>query len=268
VRKYGVVLALAAIFSLPVVWVLITSIKKQSEYAASPIVLFPAMPQWVNYQLAVTMADFPKYATNSVFLSSAYTILVVITSALVGFGFARHRGPGRDRLFLLVIGTMMLPTLVLFVPQFVMFARLDLTNSYWPWILWGLAASPYHVFLFRQFFAAFPRELEDAAEVDGCGPLRVFLQIFIPNAGPALAASAIFAFLWVWGDYLYPILLLNDQNTTLAVKLAKAYVDPRGNPLQTITMAGIVLYVLPLVALFFAAQRYIVRGVVTTGLKG
>ena len=96
----------------------------------------------------------------------------------------------------------------------------------------------------------------------------MFLQIFIPNAGPALAASAIFAFLWVWGDYLYPILLLNDQNTTLAVKLAKAYVDPRGNPLQTITMAGIVLYVLPLVALFFAAQRYIVRGVVTTGLKG
>lgn len=267
-RKYVPVITLAAIFSLPVVWLLITSIKKQSEYAASPLVLFPAVPQWINYQLAIVMADFPKYATNSIVLSSAYTLLVVITSALVGFGFARHRGPGRDRLFLLVIGTMMLPTLVLFVPQFVMFARLELTNSYWPWILWGLSASPYHVFLFRQFFSGFPRELEDAAEVDGCGPLRVFLQIFIPNAGPAIAASAIFAFLWVWGDYLYPILLLNDQNTTLAVKLAKAYVDPRGNPLQTITMAGIVLYVLPLVAVFFAAQRYIVRGVVTTGLKG
>jgi ABC-type glycerol-3-phosphate transport system permease component len=266
--RYVPLLVTVSIFSLPVFWLVVTSLKKQSEYNASPLVLFPATPQWINYQLAVVMADFPKYATNSLVLSAAYTVLVVLTSALVGFGFARHRGPGRDRLFVLVIGTMMVPSLVLFVPQFVMFARLELTNSYWPWILWGLGASPYHIFLFRQFFAGFPRELEDAAEVDGCGPLRVFLQIFLPNAGPVLAASAIFAFLWVWGDYLYPILLLSDQNTTLAVKLAKAYVDPRGNPLQTVTMAGIVLYVLPLIAVFFAAQRFIVRGVVTTGLKG
>ncbi|HEV8671636.1 MAG TPA: carbohydrate ABC transporter permease [Candidatus Limnocylindria bacterium] len=266
--RYGPLLAAAAVFALPIYWLVATSLKKQSEYSASPIVLFPEFPQWSNYQLAVTMADFPKFALNSVVLSTAYTALVVITSALVGFGFARHRGPGRDRLFVLVIATMMVPGLVLFVPQFVLFARLELTNSYWPWILWGIGGSPFHIFLFRQFFASFPRELEDAAEVDGAGPLRIFLQIFLPNAGPALAASAIFAFLWVWSDYLYPILLLSDQNTTLAVKLAKAYVDPRGNPLQTVTMAGIVLYVLPLVLVFFAAQRFIVRGIVTTGLKG
>lgn len=264
-RPGGLLLA-AAVFSLPVFWVLVTSLKKESEYASLRIL--PEVPQWSNYALAVTMANFPKYLGNSLVLSASFTVLVVLTSALVGYGFARHRGPGRDKLFVLVLATMMLPNIVLFVPQFVLFAKLELTNTYWPWILWGLAGSPFHIFLFRQFFATFPKELEDAAEVDGCGPLRIFWQIFLPNAGPAIAASATLAFLWVWGDYLYPILLLSDENTTLAVRLATSYRDPRGNPLQTVTMAGVVLYALPLVVAFFFTQRFIIRGVVTTGLKG
>ena len=187
---------------------------------------------------------------------------------IVGYGFARHQGPGRNKLFVLVLATWMVPNLVLFVPQFVMFARLGLTNTYWPWILWGLSGSPFAIFLFRQFFASFPRELDDAAEVDGAGPLRIFLQIYLPNAGPALAASAIFMFLWVWGDWLYPALLLHQDNTTLAVRMANAYADPHGNPLQTVTMAGVVLYVAPLILFFAFAQRFIVRGIVTTGIKG
>ncbi|OLC53054.1 MAG: hypothetical protein AUH85_15015, partial [Chloroflexi bacterium 13_1_40CM_4_68_4] len=236
--RYPVLLLATAAFSLPTFWVLVTSIKKQSEFNAVPLRLFPEIPQWVNYQLAVVLANFPRYATNSLVLAGSFTILVVATSALVGYGFARQRGPLRDQLFVIVLATMMVPNIVLFVPQFVIFARLELTNTYWPWILWALGGSPFHIFLFRQFFASFPRELEDAAEVDGAGPLRIFLRIFLPNAGPALAASGIFAFLWVWSDWLYPILLLSDENTTLAVRLATAYVDPRGNPLQTVTMAG------------------------------
>jgi len=186
----------------------------------------------------------------------------------VGYAFARHRAPGRDRLFGVVLATMMLPNIVLFVPQFVLFARLELTNTYWPWALWALGASPFHVFLFRQFFSTFPKELEDAAEVDGAGTLRVFWQIFLPNSGPVIAASAIFAFLWVWGDYLYPVLLLNDANTTLAVRLATAFRDPQGNPLTTVTMAGVVLYTLPLILVFVFAQRFILKGIVTTGIRG
>jgi multiple sugar transport system permease protein len=265
VLRYPALLLATALFSLPTLWVVVTSLKRQSEFGRA---LFPSAPEWGNYQLAVTLADFGKFATNSFVLSTSYTALVVTTSALVGYGFARHRGPLRDQLFVIVLAMMMVPNVVLFVPQFVMFAKLDLTNSYWPWILWGLGASPLHVFLFRQFFSNFPRELADAAEVDGAGALRVFLQVFVPNAWPAFAASIIFAYTWVWGDYLYPILLLNNANTTLAVKLATAYADPHGNPLQTVTMAGVVLYVMPLVMLFFLAQRFIIRGVVTTGLRG
>jgi len=263
--RYVPVLVAAAAFALPLLWVVVTSLKKQSEFGSA---LVPSAPQLVNYELALELVDFAKYATNSLVLSGSYALLVVLVSALVGYGFARHRGPGRERLFMLVLATLMVPGLVLFVPQFVMFAKLELTNTYWPWILWALGGSPFAIFLFRQYFASFPRELDDAAEVDGAGPLRIFFQIYLPNAGPALAASSIFMFLWVWGDYLYPILLLSEDNTTLAVRMSTAYTDPRGNPLQTVTMAGVVLYVLPLIAFFAAANRFIVRGIVTTGLKG
>ena len=263
--RYVPVLVAATAFALPLAWVVVTSLKKQSEFGTS---LLPAAPQLVNYELALSLVNFAKFATNSLVLSGSYAALVVLVSALVGYGFARHRAPGRGRLFMLVLATLMVPNLVLFVPQFVVFAQLGLTNTYWPWILWALGGSPFAIFLFRQFFATFPRELDDAAEVDGAGPLRIFFQIYLPNSGPALAASAIFMFLWVWGDYLYPILLLSEDNTTLAVRMSTAYVDPRGNPLQTVTMAGVVLYVLPLIAFFAAANRFIVRGIVTTGLKG
>jgi multiple sugar transport system permease protein len=263
--RYAPVLVAAAAFALPLVWVVVTSLKTQSEYGTA---LLPSQPQWLNYQLAVVLLDFVRYAMNSLVLSGAYAIIVVFVSALVGYGFARHRAPGRGRLFGLVLATLMVPNLVLFVPQFVIFARLELANTYWPWILWALGGSPFAIFLFRQYFAAFPRELDDAAEVDGAGPLRIFFQIYLPNAGPALAATAIFMFLWVWGDYLYPVLLLSEENTTLAVRMSSAYTDPRGNPLQTVTMAGVVLYVLPLIAFFAVANRFIVRGIVTTGLKG
>ena len=263
--RYVPVSFFAVLFALPIFWVLVTSLKRQSEFGSS---LFPTQLEWPNYQLAVVLADFMHFALNSLVLSSSYAAIVVIVSALVGYGFARHRAPGRNQLFGLVLALLIVPTFVQFVPQFVLFARLGLTNSYWPWILWALGGSPFAIFLFRQFFATFPRELDDAAEVDGAGPLRIFLQIYLPNAGPAIAASAIFMFLWVWGDYLYPALLLHQDNTTLAVRMANAYVDPHGNPLQTVTMAGVVLYVMPLILFFAFAQRFIVRGIVTTGLKG
>jgi multiple sugar transport system permease protein len=266
--RYAPVLLSAIVFALPLFWVVITSLKKQSEYSSSPVVIIPPEPQWGNYELAVTLADFWRYAGNSLFVSGTFAFIAVFVSALVGYGFARHRAPGRNQLFILVLALLIVPSFVQFVPQFVLFARLGLTNTYWPWILWALGGSPFAIFLFRQFFASFPRELDDAAEVDGAGPLRIFLQIYLPNAGPALAATAIFMFLWPWGDYLYPSLLLHQENTTLAVRMASAYSDPHGNPLQTVTMAGVVLYVLPLILFFAFAQRFIIRGIVTTGIKG
>jgi multiple sugar transport system permease protein len=122
--------------------------------------------------------------------------------------------------------------------------------------------------LFRQFFLSFPRELEDAAEVDGAGPFRIFWQIFLPNAKPVIAAVMIFAFSYIWGDYMTPLILLNDDKTLLSVKIATSYSNPQGVWLITIAMAANVIYMLPLVIVFFLAQKHILKGVVTSGLKG
>jgi multiple sugar transport system permease protein len=265
----GGIVALALLFSLPTIWLLLTSIKQEAEYVTYPIKIAPAVPQFFNYYFAVTMFPYLTYFGNSVLLSTSYTVLVVLTSAAAGFGFARHQQvPGRSLLFGLVLGTMMVPWLVTVVPQFLVFSKLGLLNSYWPWVLWGLSGSPFHIFLFRQFFSSIPRDLDDAAEVDGCGRFRLWWQIYLPNSMPAVAASSIFAFTWVWGDWLFPKLFLHDQITTLAVKLQTAYVDPYNQPLVTITMAAVVLYVLPMVIVFFVAQKLIIQGVATTGLKG
>jgi len=262
-------IAITVIFSIPTIWLVLTSLKPEGEYGVSPIHILPQNTQWVNYATALVYFPFYKYFMNSVVLATSFTVLTVLSSSLAGFAFSRFRGvPGRDALFSLVLATFMVPYLVTLVPQFMLFAYLNLTNTYWPWILWGIGASPFHIFLFRQFFSSIPKDLEDAAEVDGCSKFRTWWQIFMPNSLPAAAASTIFCFTWVWGDYLYPVLFLNDDITTLAVKMMTGYVDPNGNILYTLQMAGVLLYILPMIVIFFLAQKYIIQGVVTTGLKG
>ncbi len=264
---YLVLIVAAAAFTIPIFWLIVGSLKLNTEFGAYPVRIFPATPVWNNYYDALTLIPFFVFVGRSLLLAGTYTMLVVISSAFAGFGFARHRARGRDALFILVVAMIMVPQIVTIIPQFILYSRLGLTGTYWPWVLWGIAGSPFHIFLFRQFFAGFPKDLEDAAEVDGCGRLRVYWQIFMPNAGPVIAASAIFAFQWVWGDFFLQTIFLNDSLATLAMKMATAYVDPRGYPLYTQTLAAVVIYVLPLTVVFFLAQKHIVRGVVTTGLK-
>jgi ABC-type glycerol-3-phosphate transport system permease component len=210
-----------------------------------------------------------KYARNSLFLALSNTILAIITSSMAGFAFSRFRDiPERNKIFSIVIALLLIPAVVTVIPQFVIFSRLRLTNTYWPWIIWGLGANALFIFMFRQFFLSFPTELEDAAEVDGCGPFRVYWQIFLPNSKPVLATAFILGFNGVWGDWYTPVIYLTHENTTLAVKVATAFVNPQGHTLVTLTLAACVVYSLPLVIMFFAGQKYILRGVVTSGLKG
>lgn len=267
--RYAVLFIGAILILLPAFWILVTSLKAEHQFMSYPVEVFPEPWRWSNYSQALTMAPFLRYFGNSVFLSTLYATLCVASSAAVGFGFARLEGPGKKVLFGICVATIMLPWAVLGIPQFIVFARIGLVNSYWPWVIWGVTGNAWHIFMFRQFFINFPREIEDAAEVDGCGRLRTFLQIFLPNSLPVLATSFIFNFQGVWGDWVTPLLYLDNQLATLAVVLSGAfYVDPKNNVIITITMAGVVMYALPLVVVFFIAQRNIIRGVVTTGLKG
>lgn len=265
---YAILIGVTILLAIPVIWLVITSLKAESEYVSNTLQIFPKEVQWRNYVLALTMIDFSKYARNSVLLAGGFALLTVMTSAMAGYAFARIPAPGRAKLFGVVVGLILIPTTIYIIPQFVLFSQLRITNSYWPWILWGVTASPFHIFLFRQFFQAFPLELEEAAEVDGARTFRIFWQIVLPNALPALATSFILNFLGVWGDWVMPSLYLTDANTTLAVKLINAYLNPQGYAIVTPTLAASVLYILPPVVMFFIMQKYIMKGVVTSGLKG
>ena len=265
---YSILLLVTFVLTIPVIWLILTSLKTESEYISESLQILPHVAQWQNYWQAVTIIDFAKYARNSVLLATGTATLTVITSAMAGYAFARIPAPGRVKLFSIVVGLILIPTTIYIIPQFVLFSNLRVTNSYWPWILWGFSASPFHIFLFRQFFQAFPQELEEAAEMDGANILRIFVQIVLPNSYAVLATSFILNFLGVWGDWLMPLLYLTDKNTTLAVKLINAYANPQGYPLVTPTLAASVLYILPPIAMFFFVQKYIMQGMVTSGLKG
>jgi multiple sugar transport system permease protein len=265
---YILLMALAMIFVAPFLWLVITALKDPSELNAFPIHWLPARVYWNNFIQAVTMVNFAQYMLNSLTLATLYTVFVTISSSLVGFGFARFQAKGKKVLFIVMLATLMLPSVLTVIPTYMLFSHLQLLNSYWPWVLWGCASSPFLSFLFRQFFSSIPRELEEAAILDGCSYARIFWQIFLPLSKPVIVTSVILSFTWVWGDFFSQSLFLNQNTTTLAVVVSTAYTDPYGSPLLTVIAAGAVLYVLPVMLVFVFAQRFFVRGIVTSGLKG
>ncbi len=268
VALYGVLFLLVAVFVLPLVWGVLGSLRDRNLGVVGPLIPHPL--HWENYSFAWSgVFPFAHYLKNTIFVSVVYTIPVVLTSALAGFGFARHRAKGRNVLFMFVLATTLVPFVITFIPQFVIFAHTGLVNTYWPWLLWGLGAVPFLIFLFRQFYANFPSELHDAAAIDGCGSLRIFFSIYLPNSGAVLAAGSIIMFTWVWGDYIFPALLLYDKQTTLGPKIAGGYTNPSGTiPYPSVTLASAMMFTVPVLFLFFALQKKLARGIVTTGLKG
>lgn len=267
---YGIIIALTILFMLPIVWLFISSLKVETDFMKWPIIWFPATPKWDNYLRVLTdpRFNFIRSAFNSIFLALLFSVPNVIFSASAGYAFGRMKAPGRNVFFVILMATMMIPQSVTVIPQFIMYSRMNLVNNYLLWFLWGLAGSPFQILLFRQFFAAFPKELEDAAAIDGAGRLLTFVKVFLPNAKPVLAVTFLFAFSWVWGDWFHQALFLSGDKATLAMKLASAFTDPKGNPIVTLTLAGLVMYALPLVFVYFLMQRQLVQGIVTTGLKG
>ena len=226
------------VFLIPFVWLIISALKTIPEMSVYPIHWLPTNAQWGNFSQALTLVDFGKYLRNTVLLSGLYCVLVTISSGWTGFGFARLRGSGKNALFILLLSMTMLPPILTVIPTYVLFTRLNLVYTYWPWVLWGLGANPLYCFLFRQFFAGIPVELEDAAIVDGCGFGRIFWQIFLPLSKPVMATVAIFSFQQVWNDFFTPLIFLNSDNTTLAIALPSAYTDPHGTILANVPMLG------------------------------
>jgi multiple sugar transport system permease protein len=271
---------LGLIFLFPFFWMFVTALKRPEELSVA-IAFLPPVPQWQHFQQVLFTRDviaFYEGLQNTLIICSIVTITVCLSSAMVGFGFARFRAPGRNILFTIVLSTMMLPHIVTLIPHYVIFSKLGLLALPWPfcytpWLVTSIPGWAIFIFYYRQFFAGLPKELEDAALIDGCGRFRTFWQIFMPLAGPAVTTTCIFLFQWTYTDYVGPLLYLTVDNQTLAVLMMNHTNTPGVKYTQPIPpvpyqMTVGILFTLPLIALFFFAQRYFMQGLATTGLKG
>ncbi|HXF62236.1 MAG TPA: carbohydrate ABC transporter permease [Caldilineaceae bacterium] len=257
----------ALVLMVPFFWMLSTSLKTLDEVQTWPIVWIPRNFLWENYPEVFERTPFARYLLNSLIISVGGIIGTIVGSSLAGYGFARMRFPGRDLLFFINLTTLMLPAWVVIVPHFMMFSAVGWLDTYLPIIVPAFFGNPFHIFLYRQTFLGIPRELEDAAQIDGCSRLRIFLQIFMPMSKPATATVAIFAFYYYWNDLIYPLVYLQSQMkfpVSLGLRMFQTSNAVVNMPLM---MAASVMALLPCVVLFLLAQRLFIQGVVITGVE-
>ncbi|MEV7867012.1 carbohydrate ABC transporter permease [Streptomyces sp. NPDC088124] len=264
-------LAVLAVVLYPVVWVIGGSFKPNDQIVGS-LDLFPVSPITENYtRLADGIADIPiaTFFVNSTVLALGSVAGVLISCSLAAYAFARIRFAGRNLLFTLMIGTLLLPYHVLLIPQYVLFQKLELINTYTPLLLGKyLATDAFFVFLMMQFMRNLPKELDEAARLDGCGHGRIYWSIVLPLCRPALITSAIFTFINAWNDFMGPLIYLNEpEKYTVSLGL-KMFVDQDGVANYGGMIAMSLIALLPVLLFFLAFQRYLIDGMATSGLKG
>jgi multiple sugar transport system permease protein len=220
-----------------------------------------------NYDRVLDQIPFWRYVRVSLFLVIANVVLAVLTSSLVAYAFARLNWPGRDFCFILMLATMMIPGQVTMIPHFLIWKSLGAYNTLTPLWLGAAFGNAFFIFLLRQFLKGIPRDLEDAARIDGCGFLRIYWHIMLPLVKPSLAAIAIFTFMGTWNDFMGPLVYIADQRLYPLSFGLYAFAVQVGND-QALTMAASLLMTVPVIIIFFFAQKYFIQGVTLTGMKG
>ena len=253
---------------MPFFWMISTSLKRPGTEFTFPIEWIPVPPRFGNYWTAWSILPFNQWLFNTVRITGLSILGHIISCAIVGFGFARIRFPGRDAIFLLVLATMMLPFPSIIVPLFILFKELGWINTILPLVVpTFFATSAFYIFLLRQFFMTLPLELDDAARVDGCSTFGIFYRICVPLIKPALGIILVFSFMNHWNDFLGPLIFLSDiDKYTLALGLR--YFQGQHRVEWTLLMAASLLILSPCIILFFIAQKNYIQGIVITGVKG
>lgn len=263
--------ALGLMMIYPILWLAASSLKGPSEIWRKVYSLIPEHPTFENYingWKGFGGISFAVYYRNTIVYTLLATVFTIASSAVVGFGFARIRFRGRNFLFACMLVTLMVPTQVQIIPQYIVFAKIGWVNTYLPLIVPRLFGQAFFIFMFVQFMRGIPRELDEAAEIDGCGHGRIFTAIYLPLLKPVLFTGAIFSFYWTWNDFFTPLIYLNDpKRYTLSVAL-RSFSDPSGLTDWGAIFAMSFLSLIPVIALFIAFQRFLVQGIATTGLKG
>jgi multiple sugar transport system permease protein len=263
----------AAIVLVPFGWMVATSLTARDQLFIYPPRVIPDPISWRNYVEAwnALPVSFTRFTANTIFITVLAMTAEIFTCSLVAYGFARFRFPGRNVIFLIMLSTMMLPGVVTLVPQFIMWRELKLVDTYDPlvlgaWFAWG----PSYIFLLRQFFMSIPREIEEAAVIDGANPFRVYWSIMLPLVKPALLAIAVLSFIGNWNNFLGPLIYLNSGEKYPMIMALKFFEQSLSKeaPLFHYMMAMSAMMALPLLVLYFLMQRNLIEGITVGGVKG
>lgn len=265
-----VVIALGLVMLYPVIWMIAGSFKTNVELLNCGLQLMPrdfTLQNYVNGWAGFGRVSFGKFFSNSLIVAGVGTLCTVVSSAMIAYGFARIRFPGRNFWFTTMLITMMLPGQILMIPQYIIFNKLGWINSFAPLIVPSLGGSAFFVFMIMQFIQGLPYELDEAAIIDGCSPYMTFLRVILPLTGPALVTTTVIQFYWKWDDFLSPLLYLSRvEKFTVSVAI-KSFADASSTTDYGAMFAMSTLSLLPVFLLFLFFNRLLIEGVSTTGLK-
>jgi multiple sugar transport system permease protein len=267
VAVYAALIGLAVLFMAPFVWMLSTSLKTGPTSIAVPPVWIPDPFVWQNFPDALSKINFWVALRNTLFYAVPSVVGTVISCSLVAYGFARIKWPGRDIVFVILLATMMLPSQVTFIPLYVIYAKLGWTGTFLPLVVPTFLGNPFFIFLLRQFFLGIPRELSDAARIDGASELRILRTIIVPLSVPALITVGLFTFIDKWTDFFGPRIYLSDPNQ-YPLSIAIQTFQQAHKTDWPLSMAASTVITLPLVIIYFFAQRKFIQGITLTGIKG
>jgi multiple sugar transport system permease protein len=267
--SYLILTTLAVIFLLPFIWMTSTALKIPSEIYSIPPEWIPDPVTFDNFAQGWNYVPFAQYSLNTLIITILGTLGILVSSSLVAYGFARFDSRLNGPLFMVVIATMMLPSQITLIPSFILYSKIGWTDTYLPLLLPGwLGGGAFNIFLLRQFFRGIPRELDQAAKIDGCSSFGIFTRILLPSVKPALTSVGVMAVIYYWNDFMGPLIYLST-NSKFTISIGLQYFNNSyGMNKVNLLMAVSLVTVIPVLVLFFFCQRYFVQGITVTGLKG
>jgi len=262
------VLSIGAVLVLtPVIWTVLTSLKTAEQTLAIPPVWF-FTPQWSNYAEVLQLVPFQNYALNTAIVVTGVVVGTLLSCSFSAYGFARLRAPGKNAIFGVLMATMMLPSTVTLVPTYIAFNKIGWLNTFLPLIVPALFGSAFFIFMFRQFYLSIPKEVEEAAWIDGAGYFRIWWSIFLPLSMPVIATVMVFTFVGTYNDFFGPLIYLTDESKwTVSVALASFGGSPRIGPQLHMLTAGTLIAAAPSIIVFLLAQRYYMSGISVAGVN-